>query len=346
MIDLRTFELRRVVIHDVPPPDVGTHGPLILTDAPTPIDDDLRSYFSRKVVDSLALRGLDVVADPGGDSSTREAAAALLARPDVLTEASQRIAEHLYSLQTNANSPGLLAVADCELGDRRCVSLLKLEREQGLRLQILTEQGGRHVVNVELLRDLTLTDRTRVFKTAVLAMPAGGLSADDIEGRVSDHQRSRSDASLGVAEFWMGRFLGSKVAVSPARATHDFVTAAERFLNEQVEDPERQAQYQVALLARMQDNVMDVRPRTFASDNLAGEDVAPFLAEVSREGMDPNAVFQKDLSLVKVTRGFRLQFQSGMVLIGSAADLETRVHPEPDNSRTVITDAQKQLRGR
>jgi hypothetical protein len=80
----------------------------------------------------------------------------------------------------------------------------------------------------------------------------------------------------------------------------------------------------VALVAAMQSQTAEIRPRSFASENLAAVDRSPFLAQVQKAGIDPNSAFPKDLSLVKVER-FRLTFDSGMVLVGDVADLEQKV---------------------
>src|SRR3954451_5483162 len=110
-MDIRPFELREVVIHDVPPPDASRYGPLVLTDEVIALDEELRSYFSRKVVESLGLRGLDVVADPTQAPTAREAVVAVRRGSRNLVAQSRAVAEHLFHVQTNINSPGLLAVA-------------------------------------------------------------------------------------------------------------------------------------------------------------------------------------------------------------------------------------------
>jgi hypothetical protein len=74
----------------------------------------------------------------------------------------------------------------------------------------------------------------------------------------------------------------------------------------------------------MQSQTAEIRPRSFASENLEPVDRAPFLAQVQKAGIDPNSAFPKDLSLVKVER-FKLTFDSGMVLVGDVADLEQKV---------------------
>ena len=64
------------------------------------------------------------------------------------------------------------------------MAVLKLEREQGLRFKIDTDQQGRKTVDLELLRELTLTDKTKVFKTSLLMLDDSGRPRVDVRSRV------------------------------------------------------------------------------------------------------------------------------------------------------------------
>ena len=338
MVNVDSFVVREVILHDVPRHDEDAQ--VTLTDAPIILDEQLRDYFRRKIVSSLELRGLDVVADPNGKAVVREGVAAILRDPTNLVEVSKEIARHLDDSQSNRNPAGLLAVVAGSVGSEPCVAVLKLEREQGLRF-VINVVAGQTRVDLQFLRDLTLTDKTRVFKTSILClMPGGG--AETMFGRVSDSQRGRDDG-LGVATFFMATFLGCMLRTSPEKATHDFVRAAEDYFNSKVADPERQARYQVALLATLQDQALDLSPRDFANDHLEPHDRPGFLERVAAEGLEPRTTFSKDLSLVKVGK-FRMVFEHGMTLVGSPQDLDERVDVKADH--VGIKDAVKRLNGR
>jgi hypothetical protein len=65
-------------------------------------------------------------------------------------------------------------------------------------------------------------------------------------------------------------------------------------------------------------------------------------------GSNPDQPFPKDVSLVRVS-GFKITFESGMVLVGSHEDLRERVNIRPDDAAVPgvdIDDAIKKLRGR
>jgi 37-kD nucleoid-associated bacterial protein len=344
-MNLDTFQITDAMVHDVPR---GGHEDevLILTDAPIALDGALRAYFRKKVIKSLSLRGLEIVVDPDGAPCVRDAVAEILTDPSRLVVASRAMAEHLDAIQTGRNSAGLLTVILGEIDRRRCVSVLKLEREQGLRFHIDVDDQGRNVVDLELLRELTLTDKTKVFKTSLLMLDDGG-QARSMYGRVSDDQRGREEG-VGVAAFYLSTFLGCQLKTSPEKATLDFVRAAEGFFNDHVTNPEKRGQYQVALLAKMQDNTRDIRPRDFAEASLDIADRAPFAEAVRSTGLNPMVAFEKDTALVKV-RGFKMTFDSGMVLVGRSDDLNQRVEIRPDDAQRPgvdINDAIKRLQGR
>jgi 37-kD nucleoid-associated bacterial protein len=333
---LNTFKISEVVIHDVPRGN-DDEEELVLTDGALRLDEPLRRYFQKKIVDSLSQRGIEVVADVGEDDGVRKCVAQILQKRSALVSASQAIAERLNEVQSAKNPAGLLVVAVGFVDGQPCVSVLKLEREQGVRFRIDTIRN-RRVIDLEYLRDLTLTDKTKVFKTSLLVMSGRKQEpAANITGRVSDDQRGSETG--GVATFFLGTFLGCRLRDNPEKTTLAFVTATDAFINDDVTDPERRGRYQVALLATMQDQTTEVRARTFARANIDSNDRARYLDRVREAGVDPDAPFPKDNRLVKVN-GFKMTFESGMVLVGSRHDLDERVtiRPQASNDRGVVVD--------
>jgi hypothetical protein len=342
-MNLDTFRIEDIVIHDVPLP--REDAAVILTDAPIDFggDADLPRYFRDKIVASLKKRGLDVLADADASPVTRESVAAILSDETELVAQSQALARHLFSIQNNSNSAGLLAVITGTADDAAVVSVLKLEREEGLRLQIIQDANDRMIADVEHLRNLTLTDKTKVFKTSILSLddPEDELS---LAGRVSDDQRALR-AGEGVATFFLSRFLGCRLRTSPEVATRDFVSAVETFING-VEDQERKAEYHIALLATLQDQQMDISPAGFAASHLLAEHQPAYVEALEGVGLDPTVTFQKDIKLARA-KGFKWYFAHGMTLIGSREDAEQGrvIVPSSPNEPTQIFDTLKRLQG-
>lgn len=314
-MDVSALEISQIVIHDVPLPTTGAD--VILTDAEIELDADLRAYFRDKIVESLSNRGLDVGADPEAPATVRDGVATLLANHEALVPVSQELARHLFATQNMSNSEGLLAVALGTLKEERVVSVLKLEREEGLRLQILQDHG-RTLVDIEHLRNLTLTDKTKVFKTSILSVP--GRDALSLIGRVSDDQRGLR-AKEGVATFFLSRFLGCRLLANPEITTRNWIDGVESFINE-LSDQERQAEYHIALLATLQDQNHDISPSSFATANLREKDRPAYRDALAARGVDHGASFEKDLKLARA-KGFKWYFQHGMTLIGKRDDVDS-----------------------
>ena len=343
-MNLGTFSIDTVMIHDVPR---GGHdaAEMTLTDAPIQLDDQLRQYFHGKIVNSLQARGVDVVADPAQDPCVCDAVVRIVGDHGALAQHSRVMAERLHAVQTGVNPPGLLTVISGSVDGASAVAVLKLEREQGIRFQV-RRVNGRSTVDLQFLRDLTLTNKTKVFKTSLFVV-AYPKHPGSLTGRVSDDQRGLG-SGRGVADFFLSTFLGCQLLISPARGTFEFVQAAESFFNESVPSPEKRGRYQVALLSTMQDQHLDVTPRSFAASHLESADRPGFLERVRQTGLDPTSAFEKDLSLVRVS-GFRMSFENGMVLVGASNDLRDRVHIRSegaDRPGVDINDAVQQLRGR
>jgi hypothetical protein len=343
-VNLDSFRLTSLVVHDVPQPNEDGEG-LILTDAEIPLDAQLRGYFERKITQSLTNHGLEAIADPNESEIVRDGVTAILADQTQLVAISKTFAEHLDRSQTKRNPAGLLAAGVGTVNEGAVVAVLKLEREQGLRLHF--DVTGDHAEAVlQFLRDLTLTDKTKIFKTSLLRLETAGDAAS-MYGVVSDDQRGR-DEGAGVATFFLATFLGCQLKTNPEKATRDFVLAAETFINQDVQSDERRANYQVALLAKLQDQSLDIRPRDFANASIEANDRPRFLQRVAETGLNPSQTFAKDTSRAHAD-GFKIVFEHGMTLVGSRDDLDQRVQiPEVAGAANgvVINDTLKRISGR
>jgi hypothetical protein len=343
-IDLSNLEIVEAVVHDIPRP--GDPEPLILTDGPVAMDEDLEGYFHEKFKESLRERGLNVRADPDCPPMVRNGIGQILAKPSDHVSASRAMAEHLYALQKKTNSPGLLTVIRAKAGGKDVVAVLKLEREVGVH--VLIEQVGAHrVIDLEYLRDLTLTRKTRVFKAAVLEL---GDRADPLSmyGVASDDQRSRGE-SRGLAQFFLCDFLGCQLVDSPEKTTQEFWAATQTFINDDVASPDRQGRYQVAVQAFLEEPDEDIRPETFIQRAIDPNDQPRLRQRLHDEGVKPGASFAKDTSLIaKKIAGFRLTFKHGMLLVGGREDLEDRVDLPSENGSdpTTIRDSVLRMAGK
>lgn len=343
-IDISDLKIIEAVVHDVPRP--GGTETLLLTDRAVALDSDLEAYFRDKLRESLGDRGVAVEADPDEPPVVREGVQSILADSGTHVPASQAMASHLYELQKRTNSPGLLTVIRAKAGGEEVIAVLKLEREVGVHV-LIEQVGEQRVIDLEFLRDLTLTRKTRVFKAAVLRLDD---RADPLSmlGLASDDQRSRGEAR-GLARFFLCDFLGCHLTGSPEKSTRDFWNAAQNFINSDVASPERQGRYQVAVQAYLEEPDEEIAPEAFMRRAIDENDRPRLRQRLRDEGLDPRRAVAKDTVLIaKKIEGFRLTFDHGMLLIGRRDDLTERLdlpaggRPAP----TIIHDSIKKFTGR
>lgn len=327
-MNLDRLAICSVYIHDVPR-GRDEEESIVLTDEPVVLDDQLRQYFRSRIVSILQQKNsIDVVTDDNEQAEVREAVACITTAGSNLAAQSQRIARCLHAVQNALNPAGLLAVISGEIDGEPVVAIMKLERERGVRCHV-THADGRSVISVELLRDLMLTERTKVFKTALL-LCADPMDPSSMCGKVSDGQRQQSSGSQ-IARFFLRSFLGCKVAVNPARATGAFFKKSLEYLNTRIGDREKRGRYLLALTAALQDQQLDVQPADFANRHLDDVDQAEYKSYLREEGVDPARTFQKDLSAVPLGT-IQINFESSLVLVGDPRDIKEHVAIRPENA--------------
>ncbi len=339
-----SLEIVEAVVHDVPRP--GGTEQLILTDRPVALEADLEAYFRDKLRESLGEKGIAIQADPDQPAVVREGVQSILVDPAAHVAASQAMAKHLFELQKKNNSPGILTVIRATSGGQDVVAVLKLEREVGVHV-VIDQVGDQRVIDLEFLRDLTLTRKTRVFKAALLEIPDPSQPLT-MSGLASDDQRSRQEAR-GLARFFLRDFLGAQIATSAEKATLDFWAATQIFINEDVASPDRKGRYQVAVQAFLEEPDEDLSPETFLQRSVEPNDQPKLRQRLRDQNLEPNAAIPKDTALIeRKISGFRLTFDHGMLLIGGRADLQERVDLPATNgaTHTVIKDSISALKGR
>lgn len=285
--ELAGFFVDELIIHEIPQrPDGGGPGP-ILSDVPSALTDELRGYFREKILQSLN-QAVRVVRDATIMTPVPDALLAQFTPGTSIVGPSQTMARHLYSTQTRVNTAGLLILIRGTLGNEAVGVVLKLEKEGAVRVRRQQVQGG-HTYQITHLEDLTLHNRTRVFKTGFFPrfdrLPR-------MRGYVADEQRGYS-APHNVAAFFLSTFLGCKLSEDPSVVTRRFFDAAQTFINERVAAPDAKAAYELALMAEMQSQAPQFDPRRFATRHLRGADQRRFLDHI--EGADLELrTFDKD----------------------------------------------------
>lgn len=269
---------------------------LILSNALSPLDGDLRGYFQARIAGSLKSAAYPVVADPDRSAPTPDLVHQhFIGAGPGLVEMSKAVAQHLFEAQVNVrSSPGLLVVASGRLDTGACLAVLKLQKQEGLNLERVGAAGA-ETYSLEHLRRLMLTNDTRVFKVALFEAHAV-VDADSVHALVSDKQRFSSPEKR-MADFFLKTFLGCRLRDDPGQVTSQYYVSAEKYINEKVTNPEKRARYHRALLTDLTSQLTTVVPRTFARDHLDEADRESFVAYLQAADVSTTQ-FTKETSLI------------------------------------------------
>ena len=311
-VNLRSLRVERVIAHEVPRRRKGTTGSLVIhSEAESPLDPELRNYFRERIVRSLRSAGYEVTFVPSSPSPVPILVFDhLQGNTDDFIATSQSIADHLYISQTGVNSPGLLCLVEVVIGAIPGLVILKLDKEAAVRIEQVTLHGDL-TFDLQHVRNLILTQRTKVFKAGVFVLPPNSSDLLGVQGTVSDNQRGYAP-STEVADFFLTQFLGCKLVGSPEVATKRFFNVTEDFITSDVANPELKAQYETALLAELNSEDRIVSPMVFAERHLRLED-----RQVYRDWLSENEIdfrpFEKDIKLIgRHLRRVSIDFESGV----------------------------------
>ncbi|MGD9116489.1 MAG: nucleoid-associated protein [Dehalococcoidia bacterium] len=346
-IDLGRLHVEKVIVHDVPPRPVGGGGePPVLSEIESPLTPELRNYFREKIIGTLDTAAFDVIFDPDSLSPVPPLVLDNLGIQTAdFVSMSRDVASHLYRMQTGVNPAGLLCVVQAEVVQQRAIAIIKLEREAGVRLQ-QEQLQGKSTFRLEHIRDLMLTEKTRVFKVGLFVQT--GVTLESIEGAVSDNQRGYYPTTE-VADFFLRKFLGCNLREAPEVTTKRLFHATEGFIHEEIAEPEAKARYEIALLAELGSQAGTFDPRSFARAHLDVEDRQKYIDYLSDASVLPQP-FEKDISLIGThLKRIQLEFQSGLAVLGNPETFKEHVKMKDlDDGRThlEIEDRVKRLQGK
>jgi hypothetical protein len=343
-VDLGRVTVERLIVHEVPMRLAHGDAPApVFSEIDSQLSQELKNYFRERIVASLAAAAFDVAFDPQAVSPIPALVTEYLVDGRSFITKSIAMAKHLYQCQTGVNPAGLLVVAKVSAhGNKRALAILKLEKQEGVRVKH-TRVADKRTFNIEHLRDLMLTEKTKVFTIGFFIK-----TGNDIDGVVSDKQRGYLPTTE-VAEFFLKRFLGCQLLEAPDVTTKRFFNATEEFINQRVEDPVLKARYNIALLAEMNGVDNSLRPREFAQRHLDVHDRQPFISFLEERHV-PTTTIQKDQALVaSQVQRLQVDFSSGLAVVGSPESFNDHVRMsklDDGRTRVEIEDHLNRVHGR
>jgi hypothetical protein len=347
---LGPLAIKRIIIHEVPRHlRSDTKSSPTYSEVESPLDPELKMFFKEKIIETVgSSAAYDVIFNAATTSPVPQFVRELLSNKKVnFVDVSKKIAKHLHDAQGGASPGGLITVIDCTLGVNPAVGILKLEKEEGVQLRE-TMQGGLRTFDVNYIRDLILTRKTKLFKVGFFYPPAGDDRNGDPGGTVCDEQRGYMPRTE-VAGFFLTGFLGCCLAEDPRISTKRFFLAAEDFLNRQIKDPVERTQAITHLLSELTNQKPKINLKDFARDHLTTQNRQPFLKHMEEEGFRTHTIV-KNLELIESqTKKMALEFQNGVTVVGDreAFGKSVKVDRTSDGAaRVEITGELKQVKGK
>lgn len=340
-MNLGSFFIETLIVHDVPRrTPASTIDQIVFSEAASDLDQELKNFFRERMNRSLGRQAYEVDRDRAETSPVPDHVAAIVANVDDLVARSQEIAKHLWACQTGVNPAGLLIVCVGTVDTQACVGILKLEREDAIRVEQIDKDGSKSF-SIAHLRDLMLGKNTKVFKASLFVVTDGATNA--IDGLVSDDQRGY-DPHTEVAQFFLRRFLGCCLKTANDVATKAFFETTQEWINKEVDDDATKARYEVALLAHVNAPSATITPKTFADDNLDVADRKPY-KDYLAEREAPTTTFDKDARLIeRRIAQMTLATQSGIRISGTREAIDERVTVNPQGSEDPVIEVRDRLK--
>ena len=294
--DLARLTIKRAIFHDVPNKPRGVETAPILADLETTLDARRAHILHTRltqVIGSKQAYPIRFSAVPATQVPAEVRTFTLADRPvQDFIETSRKLAEYLFAQHTGATSPGLLCVMAVTAGPKIGLAILKLERQEGAEIKFHGEEGHR-VFDMDVLDNLILTDKTRLFKSALFLR--SGPGDDDFDLGACDSQGPGT--SEDVARFWL-TYLGCQLAEEPRVATRKWFDASLDFANDQIVDPIEKNSFYEHVNSELKSNRRNVSPRQFIEDYVPKKFRLPYQEFLQQRGI-PFHAFAKDISEIK-----------------------------------------------
>jgi len=326
---LKGLSVDNLVVHDVPKkftqkfikenPKAQLDEP-VLSDVPSTVDSDLIRFFHDKISSTIgSSSAFEIELDSTlADNKTQQAIQRFFNLGETsfplpeysLIGITQDIAKSLHEVQTAVNPGGILLFIPCHNKNRFGIAILKVEREDGVRILKGTTAQGKTTFNAQHIKDLMLTKTTRLFKIVLFYR-----SNNDIIGFVCDQQQGVLK-NREVANFFLTDFLGCKLKEEPHVSTKRFFEAVTMYINSGDLTDSEKIDVRTHLVSELTNNLISVNALDFSQRCLPGNKTQHFM-EAMKKGEVPGR-FPKDIQLIKESiRKIKYELESGIRITGT-----------------------------
>jgi hypothetical protein len=324
-IDSSTIKIERIIVHDIPKhaKDDFSITPNYSQKEST-LTDGLKLFFKDKIVQSISSESSLKICYDKNNSSPIPWIIEKLLKSDgsELVKQSKLIAKNLYEIQVGSNAAGILVIIFGKIHSNNSCIILKLERDKGAQLTLDEETK---TYNIHEVKDLMLTQKTKIFKIAFFFLRNDFTV--DFDGRIMDFQINLK-AKDEVKTWFMNKFLGCKAYEDPKITTQYFYHYTRQFINT-LEDDLEKTKYIQDLNSYVQKNVYKISAKEFADDYIVStahrNDYKGYI-------FSKNFIFTsfiKDISQIKRNiRMFAVSFENGISILGEKGSFDSKVKLE------------------
>ncbi|MGV8884691.1 MAG: nucleoid-associated protein [Microbacteriaceae bacterium] len=285
-----------------------------LTDEPIELSLDDLSFLTWRFVKVLSGRGMSVVEDRTLTSPIPGDVRAIWSDGESFIEKSKNVARHLASIQPGSAAEGLLVVALASVGPDELVLISKVEHQEAMRLEPVTNQAGHQVFEVERIRDLVFGDTARIYKIGVISK--GQSSTGVLTGELVDDQNGNQ-----FADYFLARFLGMKLREAPAVLTERFLDTFTKAVNASTMTTEEKLDAHSSIVTELKSNSNRLNPENFIRDHIAhghGSEVHSLAQDLGATF----APFAKDTARIDShLRRLRMELSNGILVISPPEEL-------------------------
>lgn len=348
---LRNLQVDELIVHDIPrqlSKRILRESGEVLAEQPvfsqiaSPVNDEIINFFHDRISDTIgSSNAVDIIFDPTNESSVRTLISEYFtSNVDRRIYITQQIAQHLFNIQNAQNPGGLLLFVRCSLRERAVLAILKVEREEGVRVKQQMIRDGLMTFDIEHIRDLMLTKRTKLFKIVLFY-----IYEQMIKGILCDQQigYGRKD----VADFFLSDFLGCMLTEEPQILTKRYFEATQKYINERLNSPEQKGEMLSHLVSELTNQNRIVNPTEFARRVLPVDRRDDYIRFIQENGAVIGN-FMKECSMIEnKLKRIQYDFDSGISVFGSQEAISSKsrvVDLEDGKMRMEIIDHLKQVR--
>ncbi|XQP83896.1 MAG: nucleoid-associated protein [Candidatus Pollutiaquabacter aromativorans] len=324
-IDTTTIQIEKIIVHDIPKHRKGETGiEPNYSEQESKLTQGLRNFFKEKVMQALGSdKSFKICFDEENTSPISWINKELLqSGGSNFPLQSKAITKHLFDIQVGYNAAGILVVIFGKVNSFNTCIILKLEKDTGAQLKL---DDKTHSFNIEEVKDLMLTQKTKIFKVALFIQREDFKAKYD--GVIMDYQINIKEKKE-VTTWFMEKFLGCRAFEDPRITTQHFYNHTRAYIKT-IQDEIDRAKYIQDLNSYVQKNSLTLNPKEFADDYLrTTQHRNDYKNYLQTKKIKFNS-FPKDITQIeRHVKKFTINFSNDVSIVGKKGTLKGKVKLE------------------